>query len=191
MTTDTGRILLGEITSVHGIKGEVVIRSYAATPEGIAAYGPLADAGGTRHYEIVPLRSGPKGVVARIKGIEDRSAAEHLRGTKLYVARAALPEPEDEAYYVTDLVGLSAADAAGRAFGKIVAVHNFGAGDIVEVAIDGTRTTELVPFTAATVPDVSIAAGSATIILPPETLDEPPDDAPSNEASDPAIKKGE
>lgn len=178
------RILLGEITGVHGIKGEVVIRSYAADPEDIGAYGPLSDQSGRATYEITPLRSGPKGVVARVAGIQDRTAAEQLRGTKLYIARAALPAADDNEFYVTDLVGLRAVIPQGTAVGKIVAVHNFGAGDIVEVAIAGEKATELVPFTDAYFPLVDVAGGHVHLVLPASVEGEDPPSSPANENGD-------
>lgn len=167
------RILLGEITGVHGIKGEIVIRSFTSNPEDIAAYGPLSDEAGTRLYDIDPIRSGPKGVVARIDGVNDRTAAEKLRGIKLYIARSALPPPEDDAFYFNDLVGLETVDADGIAFGRIVAVHNYGAGDIIEVKITGHSGSELVPFTNQYVPDVDIKIGRARVLLPASTEGEP------------------
>lgn len=166
MTDAAKRILLGEITGVHGIKGELIIRSYAAG--NIAAYGPLADAAGQRTFEIIPIRSGPKGVVVRIVGIEDRTAAEGLRGVKLYVDRAKLPAAETNEYYVTDLIGLTAVDGEDRVIGKVSGVHNYGAGDIIEVSLDGHRTSELIPFTNAFVPRVDLSQGRATILIPVE-----------------------
>lgn len=172
------RVLLGEITTVHGIKGEVVIRSHTADPEDIAAYGPLSDETGTRTFHVTSARAGPKGVVARLKGVEDRNAAERLRGTTLYVDRDALPKPEqDNEFYVTDLIGLAAIAEDGKPLGKVVAVQNFGAGDLLEVAIAEQRATELVPFTDACVPHVDLAAGTVTV-RPPATLEDDPDDMP-------------
>lgn len=178
------RVLLGEIIGVHGIKGDVVIRSYTANPEAIASYGRLSDAAGTRSYDISPIRSGPKGVVARIAGIDDRTTAEKLRGTKLYIDRNALPPPETGAFYFTDLIGLKAIDLEQKAFGKIVAVHNYGAGDMIEVQIDGQSASELIPFSDAFVPKVDVQGGSVVVIVPvPEDGDgeEPPLDEPSDE----------
>ncbi|MDO9381913.1 MAG: ribosome maturation factor RimM [Hyphomicrobiaceae bacterium] len=166
------RVLLGEITGVHGIKGEVVIRSYAADPEDIAAYGRLQDHAGTRTFDVLPVRVGPKGVVARIAGIEDRTSAERLRGTKLYVTRAMLPVPGDRSFYFMDLIGLKAIGGDGNAFGRVTAVHNFGAGDIIEVSVDGHPGSELVPFADAYVPDVNIADGWVRVLLPASTSEE-------------------
>lgn len=185
------RVLLGEITGVHGIKGEVVIRSYAADPGDIAAYGRLQDSAGTTTYEVVPVRTGPKGVVARIAGIDDRTSAERLRGTKLYVDRAALPAPDDDSFYFTDLIGLTVIDGDGKAFGRISAVHNFGAGDIIEVVIDGTPGSELVPFADAYVPEVNIAEGWVRVLLPASTGEEHDPGGPTEASPADSHKKGE
>jgi 16S rRNA processing protein RimM len=185
------RVLLGEITGVHGIKGEVVIRSYAADPGDIAAYGSLQDAAGTKTYEIIPVRAGPKGVVARIAGIDDRTSAEKLRGTKLYVDRAALPTPDDDSFYFTDLIGLKVIGGDGNAFGRISAVHNFGAGDIIEVVIDGTPGSELVPFADAYVPEVNIAEGWVRVLLPASTGDDDAPAEPAEPSPDDEQEKGE
>lgn len=159
-------ILLGEITGVHGIRGDVVVRSYAAAPEDIAAYGLLDDEGGRRAITLAVVRVTAKGVVARVAGVNDRSAAEKLKGVKLYVDRARLPEAENGAYYHYDLIGLAAVDPDGAPIGEIVAVHNFGAGDILEVRLAGGRSSELLPFTDAVVPEVDIRAGRVVIAMP-------------------------
>lgn len=169
------RILLGEITSVHGIRGEIVIRSYAESADGLGDYGPLEDETGTRQLEIEVIRVTPKGVIAAVKSVGDRTAAEKLKGTKLYVARDKLPEVEGNAYYHVDLIGLDAVDTAGVTFGKIIAVHNFGAGDLIEVAIAGTKDTVFVPFTDACVPNVDIAAQAAVVVLPVSSAHDEPD----------------
>jgi 16S rRNA processing protein RimM len=168
------RVLLGEITTVHGVKGEVVIRSYTADPLAVADYGPLSTDGSDRTFVIDAARATPKGVVARVAGVSDRNAAEALRGVKLYVSRDAMPEAEDGSFYFMDLVGLSTVDVDGQEFGKITAVHNFGAGDIIEVTFvsEGKSTSELVPFTDEHVPNVDIAAGRATVLLPAQTDDD-------------------
>ena len=165
------RVLLGEIVSAQGIKGEVVIRSYAEPPEGIGSYGPLSDESG-RAINITVVRTSAKGVVARVTGVEDRTAAEQLRGSKLYVDRAELPAPEANAYYHTDLVGLEALDLSGAAIGTIAGVHNYGAGDFLEVALTGRKETELLPFTEAFVPSVDLARRRITLIIASEDAGE-------------------
>ncbi|MFM1815738.1 MAG: Ribosome maturation factor RimM [Pseudomonadota bacterium] len=178
MTTTPNRVLLGHIASAHGIKGEVLIKSYAAVPEDIAAYGPLSDEEGARTFSIVSLRPSNKGLIARIEGVGDRNAAEALKGTGLYVDRDVLPEPEDDGeFYVTDLVGLDAVDTAGNRFGEIVAVQNFGAGDLLEIRLTRRKQTEFVSFEERFVPEVDVAARRVVVDLP---SDEPDDDGPED-----------
>ncbi len=164
------RICLGVVAGAHGVRGLVKIKSFTETPGDILAYGPLSDEAGTRRFEIT-LKGLAKGaVLAAIAGIGGRDAAQALKGTGLYVARAALPAPEDEeAYYHADLVGLRAEDREGAALGRVTAVHNFGAGDMLEIAReDGGEL--LVPFTKAAVPEVDLEAGRLTLDPPDETL---------------------
>lgn len=176
MTTAPKRILLGEIVAAHGIRGEVGIKTYTAEPEAIADYGPLSDEAGKRTFEITAVKMTAKGIVARIKGVTDRTGAEALKGTGLYVAREALPKAaEDEGeYYHADLIGLSAVAPDGTALGTIVAVANFGAGDLIEIKFAGRNATEFVPFTDACVPAVEIATGKVTVIMPEMVEGEPP-----------------
>jgi 16S rRNA processing protein RimM len=159
------RILLGRIAGAHGIRGEVLIKTFTERPEDIAAYGPLDDGGG-RTVEIETARVTPKGVVARIAGIADRAAAEALKGAALYVDRHRLPAPEEGAFYHADLIGLAAVDLEGRPLGEIVGVHNYGAGDLLELRLSASGKTELIPFTEACVPEVNLAARRAVVLLP-------------------------
>lgn len=160
------RVLLGHISGAHGIKGDVLIKSHTAQPESIGNYGPLTDAGGVRRLDVRVLHVTGKGIVARIKGVSDRTAAEKLKGTELYADRRQLPEPEEGEFYHADLIGLAAVDAGGKAIGEIVAVHNFGAGDLIEIRLAGSRATELIPFTNAFVPSVDVAARIAEVVMP-------------------------
>jgi 16S rRNA processing protein RimM len=159
------RILLGRVAGAHGIRGEVLIRSFTKRPEDIAAYGPLDDGGG-RTFRIERVRSTPKGAVARIAGIGDRNAAETLKGAQLYVDRDRLPAPDEGEFYHADLIGLAAVDAEGRPLGEIVGVHNYGAGDLLELRLAGSGKTELVAFTEAVVPEVDLAARRVVVLLP-------------------------
>jgi 16S rRNA processing protein RimM len=171
------RILLGRIVGAHGLRGEVLIHSYAAIPESIAAYGPLVDRTCSKTFTITRAKPTPKGVLARLVGIKDRKAAEGLQGLELYVPRDRLPPPAEGEFYHADLIGLHAVDAEGKAVGRIVAVHNFGAGDLIEVALAGSGKTELIAFTDATVPSLDLAAGRAIVILPRRSEREPADRA--------------
>ncbi len=161
-----GRICLGQIGAAHGVRGEVRLRSFTADPGAIASYGPLETEDG-RVFEIETLRPAKDHFVAKFSGIADRSAAERLARTKLYVPRERLPQPsEPDEFYHADLVGLAVLDRAGRQCGTVIAVHNFGAGDLIEVRPDGGGKTELLPFDAATVPMVDVAAGKIVVDPP-------------------------
>lgn len=182
MTTERkSRILLGTITTAHGIRGEVVLRTYTEDPAAIARYGQLSDDAGKRTFKIKGVRVTPKAVIARLDGVTDRNAAEALRGTDLYIERARLPKPKAKEYYHADLKGLEARDAAGTRIGVVVEVANFGAGDLLEVRFGDAKTTEYVPFTDAHVPQVDVAAGFA-VIVPPEMVgeQEPASDEPED-----------
>ncbi|MBQ0818402.1 MAG: ribosome maturation factor RimM [Hyphomicrobiaceae bacterium] len=174
MDKDADQVLVGEIGAAQGLKGEVRLRSYTQTPADIATYGSLQDETGAREIEIERVRITPKAIVARIKGVTTREGAEALNRTKLYASRAKLRPAEkakDGEWYVADLVGLAAVNADGAELGAIVGVHNFGASDIVEIAPVSGEATFLVAFTEATVPEVDIANGRITVVLPEELED--------------------
>lgn len=162
------RVLLGEITSPHGIRGEVVVHSFTAEPEAIASYGPLTDATGTQRLKLHVARVTNKGVVARIEGIGDRTSAERLRGTKLYIDRECLPQTAASEFYHADLVGLTAVAPDGSDLGEIVGVRNFGAGDLVELKPAAGEPTLFIPFESQWVPAVDLAAGKIVIVRPPD-----------------------
>jgi 16S rRNA processing protein RimM len=162
------RVLVGEIGAAQGLNGEVRLRSYTQEPTDIAAYGPLQDEAGARTFEIESVRATPKALIARIKGVTTREAAEALNRTKLYLPRARLPAREEDEWYVADLIGLDAVDRQGASVGKIVAVHNFGAGDIIEVAPASGEANLLVSFTETTVPEIDIEGGRIVLVLPEE-----------------------
>lgn len=158
------RILVGEIGRPHGVRGLVHVQSFTAAPADIASYGPLSDEGGTRSFALEWLGNG----LARITGIADRDAAARLTGTRLYLPRERLPETEEEEFYLADLVGLAVRDAAGRGYGLVRSVEDFGAGSFLTVVDEQGRET-LLPFTRAVVPVVDIAAGHL-VVEPPEEL---------------------
>ena len=162
------RICLGQIGAPHGVHGEVRLHSFTADPAAIATYGPLVTEDG-RVFTIENLRPAKHTLVAKLSGVADRDTAERLANTKLYVPRERLPElGEADEFYHADLIGLRAVDTAGKECGTVVAVHNFGAGDLIELRpADGART-ELLPFDAATVPEVNIRG--RTIVINPSPL---------------------
>jgi len=164
--TEDHRILLGHISTAQGIRGEVVIKSYTNDPSDIAAYGPLTDKSGNRTFEISVVRVAKKGVIARVKGVADRTAAEALRGIELYISRDKLPDTEDDEIYHADLIGLDAVTAEGEHVGVVVAVQNFGAGDLIEIRLAGQSRTEFVPFDEHFVPDIDFDAARLTVVMP-------------------------
>ncbi len=162
------QICLGAIAGAHGVRGLVKIKSFTQKPADLTAYGPLVDESGRRRFEIAVTGQAKGLLVARIAGVEDRDAAQSLRGVRLYVARAALPEPEEaEEYYQADLIGLVAEDPQGRPLGTIAAVENYGAGDFLEIQ-PPEGAPLLVPFTKAAVPLVDLEAGRVVVDLPEE-----------------------
>jgi 16S rRNA processing protein RimM len=160
------RVCVARIGAAHGTGGEVRLWPFTAQAEAVAAYGPLQTADGTRAFEIEALRPAKNFLVARLKGVTDRAAAERLCNTALYVPRERLPALEPEEFYHADLIGLRAEDTAGRAIGRVVAVHNFGAGDILEIAPAAGGHTAMLPFSTAVVPSVEIAAGRIVVAMP-------------------------
>ena len=169
---DRQLVVMGVITSAHGIRGEVKIRSFTEVPEDIASYGPLLLDDGPETVEIVRLRPAKGAFIARLKGVEDRNAAELLRGRELKLPRERLPDIEDEdTFYHSDLVGLRAEKEDGSPAGEVVAVHDFGAGDLLEIRPEGTRETYYLPFTKEAVPDVDVRGGRV-VINPPAELEE-------------------
>jgi len=157
------RVLLGAIAGAHGVRGEVRVKSFTAEPKAIADYGPLQDKGGR---PVVLTLRGAAGdmLIAVVEGITDRDQAEKLKGTEIYVARGALPAPAADEFYHADLVGLAVRLTDGTPFGTVRAVHDYGAGESLEVAREGGGEV-LVPFTRAAVPVVDIAGGF--IVLDP------------------------
>ncbi len=165
-----GRICLGQIGAPHGVRGEVRLRSFTANPDAITGYGPLETEDG-HVVKIESLRPAKDHFVARLAGVSDRDAAERMTNVKLYVPRERLPAPEsaDEFYYA-DLIGLAVVDGSGNDLGTVLAIHNFGAGDLVEIKPANGGVTKLLPFNEATVPVVDLAAGRL-IVEPPAEQD--------------------
>jgi len=159
---------VGVITAPHGVRGLVKLKSFTAEPAAIAGYGPLVDAAGRRQFRLAILSDARGQFIARIEGVSDRDAAEGLRGTRLFVARDRLPPPEEaDEFYHADLIGLAAVDATGRTIGTVRAVHDFGAGDLLEIARPDGGTI-ILPFTRETVPEIDLAAGRLVVVEPAE-----------------------
>jgi 16S rRNA processing protein RimM len=172
-----GRVCLGQFGAAHGVRGEVRLHSFTADPSAIVSYGPLQSEDG-RVFEIEAMRPAKDHFVARVSGIADRNAAELLKNVKLYVPRERLPEPDEaDEFYHADLVGLAVLDRDGNKLGTIVAIHNFGAGDVIEMAPEGSGKTELLPFDEFHVPVVDIAAGKIVAVLPQAMIDQESDES--------------
>ncbi len=166
-------VCLGVISDAHGTNGEVLIKAYTEYWEDVAAYGALFDENGKELFELKDVRVVKKGVIAKIKGIRYRDQAEALKGQELFVDRSSLPsEDDEETWYHVDLIGLKAVDAEGAVFGEILAIPNFGAGDLVEVRLSDSGKTILVPFTKECVPTIDVAGGVMTVIEPEDDGDD-------------------
>lgn len=166
MTTreQNNRICLGAVVGVHGIKGEIKVKSWTACDRDIGAYGVLEDKNGLRSFELKVTGRSKELLRCKIKGIDDRNAAEALIGTELYVCREALPELEEEEYYQADLIGLRVIEkSSGQEAGTVAGVYNFGAGDILEISVNPSGKTEMIPFTREYVPEVSVKGGYVTV----------------------------
>jgi 16S rRNA processing protein RimM len=160
------RICVARIGAAHGTTGEVRLWSFTADPRAIAGYGALTTADG-RTIEVASLRTGKEFLIARIAGVTDRNGAERLCNLDLFIPRDRLPPPAADEFYHTDLIGLTAQDRDGKALGTVVAVHNFGAGDLLEIA-PARGDTLLLPFTTEVAPEIDIAGGRIVLVPPVE-----------------------
>ena len=178
-------VQMAVIGAAHGIKGELRVKTFTGDPLALADYGPLQARDG-RVFQILDIRPAGTVVVVRFKGVNDRNAAEALAGTELFVDRSVLPDDgEEDEFYHADLIGLEIRDDKGAAIGRIVAVHNFGGGDILDVTLGG-RKGVLIPFTQAAVPDVSITEGFVRIDpLAAGLVEDEDGEAPREEDFDP------
>ena len=168
MSAAADRVCVAQIGAAHGVRGEVRLRSFTQDPQAVTSYGPLESEDGARRFTIEALRPAKDHFVARIAGVNDREAAERLTNLRLYVSRAALPPTGDDEFYHADLVGLTAFRPDGTPLGTVTAIHNFGAGDIVEIKRDGAEPL-LVPFTDTAVPAIDMKAGRMVVNPPAET----------------------
>ncbi|MDP1730203.1 MAG: ribosome maturation factor RimM [Devosia sp.] len=168
---------MGRIGSAHGLKGEVRIQSFTEDPLALADYGPLATNKPGLSVTILSARTSTNVLIAMIEGVNDRTAAEKLNGVELYLDRASLPETEDEDdFYHADLIGLEARLDSGAVLGEVIAVPNFGAGDLIEIRDPRSGDTYLYPFTRKVVPEIHLKAGYLVIEVPIEA--EPGDEEP-------------
>ena len=154
----TAKICLGAIVGVHGIRGEVKVKSFTENENNLTSYGLLSDESGNRKFELKIIGHSKELLRVKVKGIEDRNAAESLIGTGLYIERTKLPATEEEEFYHTDLIGLMVLDSQGNKVGVVNALYNFGAGDLIEIKTTENRL-EMLPFTKAFVPNINLKEG--------------------------------
>jgi len=171
-------ICIARIGAPHGVRGAVKLWTFTEDPLAVKSYGPLATKDGARRFEVMHAREAKGHLVATLKGVATREDAERLNGIELYIARDKLPATGRDEYYHADLIGLAAVNAADAPIGRVIAIHNFGAGDIIEVA-PPNGATMLLPFTNAVVPTVDLAKGRVVIELPAEIEGDNPTDVDS------------
>ena len=169
-------ICVARIGAAHGVRGAVKLWTFTEDPLAVKHYGPLATKDGARQFEVTSAREAKGHLVATFKDVTTREAAERLKGVELYVAREKLPDTDENEYYHADLIGLAAVTSTDDPLGRVVAIHNFGAGDIIEIA-PPRGATMLLPFTNAVVPTVDLAGGRVVIELPAEIEGDDPTSA--------------
>lgn len=168
MSDDNKMILVGQVGGAFGVKGEVRITAFTADPMALMTYQPLLKADGTPALTLLSARPDKAGVVAKVKEIATKEEADAARGQKLFVPRDRLPEPEEDEFYLTDLVGMEARDLDDTAVGTVKSVQNFGASDMLEIAPREGGPTWYLPFTREAAPDLRIAEGWLRIVRPTE-----------------------
>lgn len=164
------KVLVGVFGAPHGVRGEIRLKSFMQNPLDVAEHGPVNGASGRVHDILSARLLKDDLLVVRVKGVNDRDAAQKLTHEKLYLARENLPPPDEDEFYCSDLIGLRAETPEGVAIGVIVAVPNYGAGDILEIAPPAGETL-LLPFTRAVVPEVDVAGGKVVVVPPAEADD--------------------
>jgi len=167
-------ICVARIGAAHGVRGAVKLWTFTEDPLAVKRYGPLATKDGARSFEVTHAREAKGHLIATLKGVATRDDAERLNGLELYIAREKLPATDADEYYHADLIGLAAVNAADQPLGRVIAIHNFGAGDIIEIA-PPQGATMMLPFTNAVVPTVDLAKGRVVIELPREIDGDDPD----------------
>ena len=174
-TEPEGMVCVGAIAGAFGVRGEVRLKSFCAEPAAIAEYAPLTLADG-RSFGLKITRTVKGGYAARLSGIDHKEAADVLRGQRLYAPRDKLPTLPDDEFYHADLIGLSVVDTGGVPLGRIQAIHDHGAGDLLEVAGPGLKGSVMMPFTRAAVPTVDLTAGRVIVDPPLGLFGETPDE---------------
>ncbi|MGI9434618.1 MAG: ribosome maturation factor RimM [Geminicoccaceae bacterium] len=168
---ETAWVCVAVIATAHGVRGALKLRCFTEQPEDVVAYGPVFDRQGRRLFSLTVIGDAKGGVIAKAEGIDDRSAAEALRGTELFVPRSALPELDDEEFYYRDLEGLTALDSDGGRIGVVKQIVNYGAGELIEIKADDGEIF-LLPFDKATVPTIDLDQGHLVVTPRPELIGE-------------------
>lgn len=171
MSGEDNYILVAQIGGAFGVKGEVKITAYTADAQSLKDYSPLLDAHGKPALTILSARPDKNGLVAKVKELSTKEEADAARGRKLYIARERLPEPDEDEFYLTDLIGLEGRDPEDKVLGKVKSVQNFGAGDMLEITPAEGGPTWYLPFTKAAVPDIHTSEGWLRIVMPTEVSD--------------------
>ncbi len=166
--TNESLLLVGVVGAARGLKGEVRVKSFTDNPADIGSYGELTDETGKACYKIKVTGKRKESVTARIEGVEDRTAAENVRGLKLFVRREQMPKLDEDEFYFSELVGLDAVLVDGKKWGRVVLADDFGAGPVLEVELASGKN-EMVPFTLDVVPEVNLEKG-LIVVVPPEGL---------------------
>jgi len=170
---DKNLVLLGRFGAPHGVRGEIRLQSFTEEPLSIADYGPLYDNSGARRFVLKGAREqGREMLVVSVEGVTHREAAQQLTGVELYLPRESLPAPEEDEFYLADLIGLSVENETGLALGRVIALRNFGAGDILEVLPQEGGETQFYPFTKALAPIVDIAGRRIVVVTETSENDE-------------------
>ena len=175
MAGPSGLILVGQAAGAFGVKGDLRITVYTEDPAALLGYGVLKREDGSPALTLTTGRVANGALIARAREVETREQARALRGLRLYIDRASLPPPEEDEYYLADLIGLDARSPAGAPIGRVKSVHNFGAGDLLEIAPANGSPSWWAPFTRAVVPEVRIGEGYVVVDRPPEVEATPED----------------
>lgn len=173
------RVCVGAVVGAHGVRGQVRIKSFTADPADVAAYGPVESEDGTRRFKLKVTGEAKGLVIARLEGVNDRDAAEAMRGTRFFVPRERLPELEEDEFLYTDLVGLKAEGEDGAVLGTVKGVADFGAGELLDITLAGGGSL-MVPFTKAAVPVVDIA-NKRLVVIPPVFVESKDEEAQGGE----------
>lgn len=168
MSGEDNYILVAQIGGAFGVKGEVKITAYTADAQSLKDYSPLLDAHGKPALTIISARPDKNGLVAKVKELSTKEEADAARGRKLYIPRERLPEPDEDEFYLADLIGLEGRDPEDKVLGKVKSVQNFGADDMLEITPAEGGPTWYLPFTKAAVPDIHPSEGWLRIVMPTE-----------------------